>query len=153
MAKVWMAQGRPSPIRISNTLLPMELDTAMSPIPGKDRDTVETKTEIESTNTFNSASVKWGITPPKNKKIKKRNSVLHEKTEQKVLWCSLLPQNFKTYNALWFWSWVARSAKQNHPIFYWKLAYFLLKLDNKKICLLGYQAYFCWQMNVISGCR
>ncbi len=40
---------------------------------------------------------------------------------------------------------VAGSAKQNQPIFYWKLAYFLLKLDNKKICLLGYQAYFCWQ--------
>ncbi len=35
----------------------MELDTAMSPIPVKDRETVETKTETESTNTFNSASV------------------------------------------------------------------------------------------------
>lgn len=69
MAKVWIAQGRPSPIRISNTLLPMELDTAMSPIPEKDRETVETKTEIESTNTFNSASVKWGITHWLYKKI------------------------------------------------------------------------------------
>lgn len=90
----------------------MELDTAMSPIPEKDRETVETKTEIESTNTFNSASVKWGITHWLKKK-KAKKSVLHEKTEPKVLWCSLLPQNVKTHNALWFWSWVAKSAKQN----------------------------------------
>lgn len=33
MASVFRAQGRPSPTRMSNTLLPMELETAMSPIP------------------------------------------------------------------------------------------------------------------------
>lgn len=33
MARVFRAQGRPSPTKMSNTLLPMELDTAMSPIP------------------------------------------------------------------------------------------------------------------------
>ncbi|TNN30561.1 hypothetical protein EYF80_059285 [Liparis tanakae] len=38
MARVFRAQGRPSPTRMSNTLLPMELDTAMSPIPGDGRD-------------------------------------------------------------------------------------------------------------------
>lgn len=38
MARVCRAHGRPSPTRISNTLLPIELETAMSPRPGKDRD-------------------------------------------------------------------------------------------------------------------
>ena len=40
MARVCRAQGSPSPIRISNTLLPIELDTAMSPRPErvKERD-------------------------------------------------------------------------------------------------------------------
>lgn len=33
IARVFSAQGRPSPTRMSNTLLPMELDTAMSPMP------------------------------------------------------------------------------------------------------------------------
>lgn len=33
MARVCSAQGRPSPIRISNTLLPIEFETAMSPKP------------------------------------------------------------------------------------------------------------------------
>lgn len=41
IARVFRAQGRPSPTKMSNTLLPMELDTAMSPIPEQtDRDGV-----------------------------------------------------------------------------------------------------------------
>lgn len=32
--RVRKAQGKPSPSRMSKMLLPMELDTAMSPIPG-----------------------------------------------------------------------------------------------------------------------
>lgn len=35
MARVFRAQGRPRPTRMSKTLLPMELDTAMSPMPGQ----------------------------------------------------------------------------------------------------------------------
>lgn len=41
MASVFRAHGRPSPTRMSNTLLPMELDTAMSPIPGHRRTALE----------------------------------------------------------------------------------------------------------------
>lgn len=35
MASVFRAQGSPSPTKMSNTLLPMEFDTAMSPIPAR----------------------------------------------------------------------------------------------------------------------
>lgn len=45
--RVRKAQGNPRPSRMSKILLPMELDTAMSPMPGEERDKQTQRSQSE----------------------------------------------------------------------------------------------------------
>lgn len=82
MQSVCSAQGRPRPTRMSNTLLPMELEMAMSPRPEARRATLSRSVYSQETSELWQATLLCNTTPSLNS-----ISALLQSTQQKY-WTS-----------------------------------------------------------------